>query len=230
MKRSRTLFTCLSIILIFASCEISNRKSGGNSEFIGSETENKSTDLLEDVNPLHSGGYVNAVIEIPAGTLEKWELNKSTGKVELEKIDNKPREINYLGYPGNYGFIPGTLVSKEKGGDGDPLDIIVLGPPLERSEIVKCKLIGILYLVDRGEQDDKLISVSTESPLYRIDSLDELKEEYNGISEILHLWFTNYKGPGKMESKGFGDKKSAIHMLESAIKEYQSDKARHNIL
>ena len=56
-------------------------------------------------------------------------------------INNKPRIINYLGYPANYGMIPKTLLKKENGGDGDPLDVIVLGPPESKGSIVKCKII-----------------------------------------------------------------------------------------
>ena len=86
---------------------------------------------------------------------------------------------------------------------------------------MKCKIIGVLYLTDRGEQDDKLIAVLSGTPLYGVNSIEELNENYKGISEILQLWFTNYKGPGKMESKGFGDKNSALKILKAAIEEYQ---------
>ena len=156
------------------------------------------------------------------------ELNKSNGQVEWETINNIPRIVNYIGYPGNYGMIPRTLLSKEQGGDGDPLDIIVLGPPIERGQVIKCKVLGVLYLLDRGEQDDKLIAVSTNSPLYEVRNMDELDENYSGISEILKLWFTNYKGPGIMESKGIGDKTNAVAILKAAINEYEINAAKHN--
>jgi len=79
--------------------------------------------------------------------LEKWEVDKTDGKMKWEFVDKKPRTINYLGCPGNYGMIPGTLLSKELGGDGDPLDVIVLGPPVERGSIVKCKLTSVKLIL-----------------------------------------------------------------------------------
>ncbi len=177
--------------------------------------------LLTDIRPRFEDGDVNAIIEIPAGTLDKWELNKLNGKIQWELVGNKPRIVDYLGYPGNYGMIPRTLLSKANGGDGDPLDVIVLGASIERGSIVKCKIIGVLYLLDRGEKDDKLIAVSENTPLYQINSIAELNENYHGISEIILLWFTNYKGPGKMVSKGFGERNNAIKILITAINEYQ---------
>ena len=159
--------------------------------------------------------------------MDKWELDKTTGKVRWELVNEKPRIINYIGYPGNYGMIPRTLLSKQTGGDGDPLDILVLGPPVERGHVLKCKIIGVLYLKDRGEQDDKLIAISDNSPLYWVNSIEELDKEYIGISDIVQLWFTNYKGPGKMKSYGFGNKKVALDILNGAIKEYEQNKSKY---
>jgi len=207
--------------LIILSCHNPGKEFKKDINSVPPAIEKLSRNLLTDYISLHEDGDVNAVIEIPSGTLEKWELNKSTGQVEWELINNKPRMINYIGYPGNYGMIPRTLLSKELGGDGDPLDIIVLGPPAERGSVVKCKIIGVLYLADRGEQDDKLIAVSTNSALYEVSTLEELNEHYIGVAEIIKLWFTNYKGPGKMDSKGYGDKSSAVDILQSAINEYK---------
>ncbi|MGJ8549242.1 inorganic diphosphatase [Winogradskyella wichelsiae] len=176
--------------------------------------------LLTDINPVAANGDINAIIEIPAGTVDKWELNKTTGNIEWEIVDNSTRRVNYIGYPGNYGMIPKTLLPKNKGGDGDPLDILVLGPPAERNEILKCKIIGILYLSDRGEQDDKLIAVSSNSSLYAINTIEELNTNYLGVSEIVKLWFVNYKGPGQLESNGFGNKDAALKVLNDAITYY----------
>ena len=218
----------LTLLVVITSCNprSTDRVSGFSDKPL--IKNNDTLNLLPNTVPRFKDGEVNALIEIPAGTLEKWELNKSSGKIEWELVDNKPRVVKYLGYPGNYGMIPGTLLSKENGGDGDPLDILVLGPPVSRGKLLKCKIIGILYLLDRGEQDDKLIAVSSDSPLYGINSIDELNEDFKGIPEILELWFTNYKGSGKMEFKGFGEKNNAIQMLEKSIKEFQLINSTYN--
>lgn len=223
MNKNIILFICLSS-LIFNSCE--NSKTESNK--IISENDTKSVNLLTDYIPLYTDGDVNAVIEIPTGTLDKWELNKLNGQIEWELVNDVPRVVNYLGYPGNYGLIPRTLLSKEHGGDGDPLDIIVLGQAEERGSVIKCKLIGVLYLMDRGEQDDKLIAVSSNSPLYGINGIDELDEKYIGISEILKLWFTNYKGTGKMMSKGYGNRINALDILQTAINDYEQSSTKQN--
>ena len=170
-----------------------------------------------DCRPISADGHVNAIIEVPAGTSQKWELNKLSGEIEQEFIDDKARVINYIGYPGNYGMIPQTLLPKEKGGDGDPLDILVLGPPEDRGSIVKCKVIGVLFLLDQGAQDDKLIAISDNSPLFHINEIADLTTNYIGVSEIIKLWFTNYKGLNKMKSNGFGNKQVAEEILQVAI-------------
>lgn len=179
-------------------------------------------DLYNDYPALYSDGNINAVIEIPAGTLEKWEYNKSDKKMVWDRKDGKPRVINYLSYPGNYGMIPKTILPKELGGDGDPLDVIVLGQSIPRGNVVKAKLIGVMKLLDKGEQDDKLIAIAENSPLYHLNNLNELDDQYVGISEILKIWFENYKGKGKMIFQGFGDEKEAEKILNSAIKAFKN--------
>ena len=164
---------------------------------------------------------VQAFIEIPAGTIDKWELNKTTGQLEWERIDNQPRKINYIGYPGNYGMIPKTLLPKEAGGDGDPLDILVLGPPAQRGTLAICTIIGVLRLLDHNEQDDKLIAIAADAPFSAIKTMDELDKIHAGVSQIIQLWFENYKGPGKIKSRGFGDRNEALKLLEKAQIAYQ---------
>ena len=139
--------------------------------FIGCKSIQKNGIAVKNYDSFNDNGSVNALIEIPAGTLEKWEYNKSTRKIELELVNNKPRIINYLGYPANYGMIPKTLLPKNNGGDGDPLDVIVIGPSETKGNIVKCKIIGVLKLIDNSEQDDKLIAISYKSNLHNVNDL-----------------------------------------------------------
>ena len=217
----RTLFS-LSLVILMCSCK--NTNSDKNASIPKKEAQEPHKNLLKDFPAINDSGFVNAVIEIPAGTTEKWELNKTNGKVEWEEVDGTPRIVNYIGYPGNYGMIPRTLLDKENGGDGDPLDILVLGPPAERGSIISCKLIGVLYLKDRGERDDKLIAVAADSPFDNLKSIKELDANFQGVSEIITTWFSNYKGPDMMQAFGFGDARAANKVLEQAIREYNTEK------
>ena len=185
--------------------------------FIGCKSIQKNSIAVKNYDSYNDDGSINALIEIPAGTLEKWEYNKSTRKIELELVNNKPRIINYLGYPANYGMIPKTLLPKNNGGDGDPLDVIVIGPSETKGSIVKCKIIGVLQLIDNSEQDDKLIAISYKSNLDNVNDISELDANYNGILEILEIWFTNYKEDGQIKSMGYGNRSSALKILEDSM-------------
>ena len=166
------------------------------------------------VNQSHD--LVDIIVEIPAGTNAKWEMNHKTKRLEWEIQNETKRIVKYLGYPANYGMIPNTLLRKEDGGDGDPLDVILLGPAVERGSQVQAKLIGMLRLTDSGEQDDKLIAVSGDGPFSEIERISELDHTFPGVTDILRIWFTSYKGPDVMSSTGFETREEAIEILEAA--------------
>ena len=180
-------------------------------------------DDLMTMDAINADGSVRAIVEIPTGTSAKWEVSKDDPKaVYWEYKDGEPRVVNYLGYPGNYGAIPGTALPKELGGDGDPLDVIVLGQAVPRGEIVDVNVIGVLKMLDDGEQDDKLIAVLTQdSPFAHIESMTQLDNEFPAVSQIIDLWFANYKGPdGGMEGLGFEDAEAARAVLEAAAENF----------
>ncbi|AEY00887.1 inorganic pyrophosphatase [Oceanimonas sp. GK1] len=184
-------------------------------------------DDLMALKARNEDGTVKAIVEIPAGTSAKWEVSKDDPKaVYWEYKQGKPRVVNYLGYPGNYGAIPGTALPKELGGDGDPLDVIVLGQAVPRGEVVDVRMIGVLKMLDDGEQDDKLIAVlANDSPFAHIESMAQLDEEYPGASQIIDLWFANYKGPdGGMEGLGFEDAASARKVLNAAAAHFEASR------
>ncbi|WP_103333278.1 inorganic diphosphatase [Pseudotabrizicola formosa] len=180
---------------------------------------------LMGLKAMNDDGTIKAIIEIPAGTSAKWEVSKDDPKaVYWELKDDKPRVINYLGYPANYGSIPGTALPKELGGDGDPLDVIVLGQAVPRGTVADVRVIGVLKMLDGGEQDDKLIAVlAKESPFAHIESMAQLDAEFAGVSQIIDLWFASYKGPdGGMEGKGFEDADTARSVLEAAAANFEA--------
>jgi len=183
-------------------------------------------DLMQ-MDPMNADGTVRAIVEIPTGTSAKWEVSKDDPKaVYWEYKDGQPRVVNYLGYPGNYGAIPGTALPKELGGDGDPLDVIVLGQAAPRGQIVDVRVIGVLKMLDGGEQDDKLLGVlAKDSPFAHIETMAQLDAEYPGVSQIIDLWFANYKGPdGGMEGQGFEEADVAQEVLQAAVANFAASR------
>ena len=150
---------------------------------------------IKNIFPFNIDNTINAFIEIPAGTIEKWEMSSDGEFFTQELQKNGLRKIDYLPYPINYGFIPQTILSKNVGGDGDALDIIVIGPQIKRGSIVKVKVIGMIEIEDKGELDTKILSVLIKDDLKisEVNSLNDLKKNYIGVLEIILIWFENYK-------------------------------------
>ena len=177
--------------------------------------------LITAMPAKNKDGSINILVEIPSGTNGKWEVNKETGNLDWEFKKGIPRVVQYLPYPANYGMIPKTLSPEEIGGDGDPLDVLLLGEAVPRGAYVKGKLVGVTYMKDHGETDDKLIAVAEGSPFENINTISELKEQFPGTLEILQTWFVNYKGIGEdMKVNGFAGKKEADKVLNEAVKGY----------
>lgn len=182
--------------------------------------------LIASANPLsavparNADGSVNALVEIPAGTNAKWELRETDGALVWEIRDGRPRVVRFLAYPANYGMIPGTLIAAEDGGDGDPLDVLVLGPALPRGSIARVHLVGVLRMRDQGERDDKILAVTPDSPFADVRDVAELDSRFPGVTGIIETWFASYKGPGEVETRGFGGADEANAMLERAERSY----------
>ena len=166
-----------------------------------------------DSLPLYSvNGYVNAVIEIPAGTNHKIEYDKKDHEFKVEQRNGKDRIVAYLPYPGNYGFIPSTYMDTAVGGDGDALDVLVIGESCPTASLIEITPIGVLFLEDGGEIDTKIIAIPVKENerIINVESLNELKEKYPKIDEIILNWFLNYKGKGKMKFIEWGDRGKAV--------------------
>lgn len=168
-------------------------------------------------------GLINVVVEIPAGTSAKWEVSESGASIEWDLKNGKPRVVQYLAYPGNYGMIPRTRLPREIGGDGDPLDVILLGTALERGSVVRARPIAVLRLLDEGERDDKILAVQINGPLSGVTNIQSLEERYAGASTIIETWFTHYKGPGRLESQGMAGSEAAIAIIREASEYFERD-------
>src|SRR5690606_3048128 len=130
---------------------------------------------------------VNAVIEIPQGSRAKYEIDKKSGLLMLDRII-----YSSFYYPCNYGFIPQSY-----GGDKDPPDILVITSlPVQPLCLMEAKVIGVMQMIDGGEADDKIIAVANTDPsMNHYNDIEELKPHF--FSELRHF-FEEYK---KLENK-----------------------------
>ena len=158
-------------------------------------------------------------IEIPAGTKQKWEFNDKTGEMEKDYKDGKERIIQFLPYPGNYGFIPETLA-----GDGDPIDVIDLDEAEKRGELKEVRIIGALNFEDKKEEDIKFIGASPNGTFGHIQSIEQLLTEKPAVLEILKSWFLNYKKPGKMVFYGYMSRDESVRLIDSARAKWKTKK------
>jgi inorganic pyrophosphatase len=189
------------IILIISSC--------GNNDFGLLPTFSKKKAL-------------QAVVEIPAGTNHKLEYNYDLKKIVIDSIDGKERIIDFLPYPGNYGFIPSTKMDKKRGGDGDALDVLIISESQASGSVMEIVPIGVLLLKDSGEIDTKIIAIPFEEE-HRIIKVKDFKgfsSKYSEAKQIIEDWFLNYKGKGRVDLYGWKDEKAAL--LE--IKKWQLNK------
>jgi inorganic pyrophosphatase len=176
--------------------------------------------LLDDYPAFNADGTINVVIETPAGATGLWQVDPD-GVVRRRMVDGHPRDIDYLALPANYGIIPRTLEPSESGGEGEQLDIHVLGDALDRGTVVRAHLIGALALLDKGAQDDKLIAVVDGPGLGSVRDISELDERYPGISSILETWWLNFKGQNVIESFGYVGAAAAKRHVTASTASYE---------
>jgi inorganic pyrophosphatase len=156
--------------------------------------------------------HVNGIIEIPKGSRAKYEIDKDSGLIKLDRV-----LYASMYYPLNYGFIPQTL-----GEDHDPLDIVVL---TQVTVVPRClipsKVIGVMRMIDRGEADDKIIAVAEQDvSVSHINDVEQLPEYFR--MELKHF-FENYK---TLENKKvvvdeFESKAKAMEIIQQSIELYK---------
>ncbi len=127
---------------------------------------------------------VNVFIEIPEGSRIKYELDKNSNMIFVDRFLYFDQ-----GYPANYGFIPNTL-----SGDGDPVDVLVLTPlPLTPGVVIPAKPIGMLETEDESGQDAKVVAVPTEKANPDFGRYNDVSELPDEIREKIKYFFENYK-------------------------------------
>lgn len=155
---------------------------------------------------------VTAVIEIPQGSRAKYEIDKESGLLRLDRVI-----YSSFYYPCNYGFIPRTY-----GDDKDPLDILVItSMPVQALCLMDAKVIGVMRMIDSGDADDKIIAVAAHDPSVNYyNNIEELPKHF--FDELRHF-FEEYK---RLENKAvivneFQDKATALKIIQDAIDFYK---------
>jgi inorganic pyrophosphatase len=156
--------------------------------------------------------FVTGVIEISSGTKAKYEIDKKSGFLKLDRV-----LYSAVFYPCNYGFIPQTLC-----GDGDPLDILVFSSvSMERLSLVDTKVIGVMRMTDEGATDDKILAVP-KNDIYvaHVNSLEDLPP--HTLPEVKRF-FEDYQilEGQKVVVEGFYGKEKAYEILEDNFKAYR---------
>ncbi|MBI2798581.1 inorganic diphosphatase [Candidatus Saccharibacteria bacterium] len=154
---------------------------------------------------------VNVIIEIPRGSGNKYELDKDTGAIFLDRV-----QPTNLKQPYDYGYIPQTL-----GDDNDPLDaLIVIDEPLYPGVVIPSRVVGVLYMVDSDEQDEKIVCVAADDMHY--EHVVELKDLGKHFKDKVAHYFEHYKDlqHKKVEISGWGERDEALEIIEK----YRLDK------
>lgn len=158
-------------------------------------------------------GIAHAVIEIPAGTLEKRQYESATGTYPIDVRNGVPRRVAFLPYPANYGFIPSTRMHKAEGGDGDAVDVFVLCGTLPSGTVLEVKPIGIVELLDAGERDDKVIAIPVD-PSFAVFNVEDIHELPAAVLEILTIWLLNYDQEDRAELVAVRGRSEALETIE----------------
>ncbi len=178
------------------------------------------TSIIDASNPWHkvdigisAPSIVNGIIEIPKNTRAKYELDKKSGMLIMDRVI-----FSSMYYPANYGFIPQTYCD-----DKDPLDILVLSQiNIVPMCIVSAKVIGVMHMLDDGEKDDKIIAVAEND--MSVNYIDDISELPAHFFKELRNFFEDYK---KLENKTveieeFQNKLVAESIISQSIEDYKT--------
>ncbi len=147
--------------------------------------------LLHDI-PAGSADLMNVIIEIPKFSKNKYEIDKETGIIALDRVMHSAQD-----YPFDYGFVPQTLFD-----DGDALDIVLLTTyPLMPGILVKARPIAVMEMTDGGERDDKVVAVPADDPRFdNVQDIEDLNPHFK--KEMTHFFETYKKVQNKEVSVG----------------------------
>ena len=163
----------------------------------------------------HAPQRVNAVIEIPQGSVHKYEYDKQLHVFRLDRTLYSP-----VHYPGDYGFIPGTL-----GLDGDALDVLVLvDTPSFSGCVMEVRPIGLLRMVDQGKHDEKILAVIENDPVY--EQINDCNQVFPHLLRQIEHFFSIYKSLEGKKTKlaGWADAKAARKIIVEGQRRFAAEK------
>jgi len=170
--------------------------------------------LLHDI-PAGTKEEMNVIIEIPKFSKNKYEIDKETGIIALDRVMHTAQD-----YPFDYGFVPQTLFD-----DGDALDVVLVTTyPLAPGILVKARPVAIMEMVDGGERDDKVVAVPVEDPRFEnVKDISDLNPHFQ--KEMSHFFETYKKVQNKEVSVGeWKGKDAAMEAFEKSCKMYAENK------
>ncbi|GMV84494.1 MAG: inorganic pyrophosphatase [Dehalococcoidia bacterium] len=168
------------------------------------------------VDPEAIETHLPVVIEIPAGSKNKYELDKASGILKLDRV-----LYSSVRYPANYGFIPRSFCD-----DGDPLDVLVLGQePVHPMTLMHVRPIGLMHMKDQGKADDKILAVHAHDPA--MDHIKELEQAPPHAMTEIHRFFLDYKVLEEKEVvvDPFQGRVHAIAVIRQALADYWTMRA-----
>lgn len=161
-------------------------------------------------------GIVNVVIEIRKGERNKYEVDKETGRLFLDRVNGTT-----MGYPADYGYVPDTLCE-----DGDPVDaLLIIDESTPHGVVVPSRVIGVLYFEDDGEMDEKLIVVPADDVSKdHIKDVDDLGPNFKKVIEHFYKHYKDWKKDWtgvKAEFKGWGNAEGGKTVVTESIERYK---------
>ena len=164
-------------------------------------------------NPEDAERGFNVVIEIPKGSKVKYELDKPSGMLRVDRM-----LYSAVHYPANYGFLPRSYCD-----DGDPLDVLVLGAePVVPLTLMRARAIGVMHMRDEGKADDKVIAVQVDDPAFAGTS--DISQLPDHISRQIQRFFLDYKALENkaVEVDDMNSAAEALRVVTEALRLYRS--------
>lgn len=163
--------------------------------------------IFNNINP-KKGDNINVIVEIQKGSKNKYELDKESGLISLDRV-----MVSAQDYPFDYGFVPNTLWH-----DNDPLDVVLITTyPLLPGILLEARVLGVMNMIDSGESDAKIIAVPAKDP--RFDQIKDLSDiPAHTVKEYQHFFETYKNLQGKVVTiPSIGNRADALKVVDESI-------------